>query len=65
MKKSISELKELSKICRGDILKMTYVSKSGHPGGSMSSIDIYLSVFNSIALTTRVTKFISFHETNA
>ncbi|BBE31392.1 transketolase [Tepiditoga spiralis] len=46
MKKSISELKKLSKICRGDILKMTYVSKSGHPGGSMSSIDIYLSVFN-------------------
>ncbi|MDO7977642.1 transketolase [Oceanotoga teriensis] len=46
MKQSIKELKDLSKICRGDILKMTSVSKSGHPGGSMSSIDLYLSVFN-------------------
>ncbi|GAB6189499.1 transketolase [Marinitoga arctica] len=46
MKKSIKELKELGKICRGDILKMTTIAKSGHPGGSMSSIDMYLSVFN-------------------
>ncbi|KLO24534.1 MULTISPECIES: transketolase [unclassified Marinitoga] len=46
MKKSLNELKELAKICRGDIIKMTTVAKSGHPGGSMSSIDMYLSVFN-------------------
>lgn len=46
MKKSLSELKELGRLCRGDILKMTTVAKSGHPGGSMSSIDMYLSVFN-------------------
>ncbi|AEX85228.1 transketolase [Marinitoga piezophila KA3] len=46
MKKSLKELKELAKICRADILKMTTVAKSGHPGGSMSSIDLYLSVFN-------------------
>lgn len=39
-------LMELAKQCRGDILKMTTLAKSGHPGGSMSSIDIYLVVWN-------------------
>ncbi len=38
------ELKELSRLCRGDILKMTTIAGSGHPGGSMSSIDIYLTI---------------------
>ncbi|MEO0128178.1 MAG: transketolase [candidate division WOR-3 bacterium] len=38
------ELKELSRLCRGDILKMTTIAGSGHPGGSMSSIDIYLTL---------------------
>jgi transketolase len=37
----ISLLKNFAKKCRGDILKMTTVASSGHPGGSMSSIDIY------------------------
>ncbi|AKI97311.1 transketolase [Kosmotoga pacifica] len=41
----LKELKELARICRGDILKMTTVANSGHPGGSMSSIDIYLTVY--------------------
>lgn len=40
-----SELKNLSQLCRGDILKMTTIAGSGHPGGSMSSIDIYLTIF--------------------
>ncbi|MEO0137149.1 MAG: transketolase [candidate division WOR-3 bacterium] len=39
-----TELKELARLCRGDILKMTTLAGSGHPGGSMSSIDIYLTV---------------------
>lgn len=39
------ELKELSTLCRGDILKMTTLANSGHPGGSMSSIDLYLVVY--------------------
>jgi|UniRef100_A0A7V3RGM7 transketolase len=39
------ELKELSKLCRGDILKMTTIAGSGHPGGSMSSVDIYVTLF--------------------
>ncbi|ACM23128.1 transketolase [Thermotoga neapolitana] len=41
----LKELKELGRLCRGDILKMTYIANSGHPGGSMSSIDLYLTVF--------------------
>jgi len=46
MKKSLCELELIAKECRGNILKMTTVSKSGHPGGSMSSVDLYLAVFN-------------------
>ncbi|KAA0258869.1 transketolase [Deferribacter autotrophicus] len=47
-KLSINELKELEKLsilCRGDILKMTTLAGSGHPGGSLSSIDMYLTVY--------------------
>lgn len=39
-------LRELSRICKGDILKMTNIAGSGHPGGSMSSLDIYLVVYS-------------------
>jgi len=42
----IRKLEELSKICKGDILTMTTLAGSGHPGGSMSSLDIYLTVFS-------------------
>lgn len=42
----IAKLKELSKLCKGDILTMTTLAKSGHPGGSMSSLDIYLTVYS-------------------
>ena len=42
----IEKLKKLSTIARGDILKMTTVAGSGHPGGSMSSIDIYLTLWH-------------------
>jgi transketolase len=41
----IAELQELARQCRGDILKMTTLAASGHPGGSMSSIDLYLTVY--------------------
>lgn len=48
---SISEgelrrLKEISHLARGDILKMTTLAKSGHPGGSMSSLDIFVVLFS-------------------
>jgi len=42
----IANLKELARLARGDILKMTTLAKSGHPGGSMSSIDIYLVLYS-------------------
>ncbi len=42
----IEKLKELSLLCRGDIIKMTTLAGSGHPGGSMSSIDIYLILYS-------------------
>ena len=42
----LEHLKELGRIARGDILKMTTLASSGHPGGSMSSIDIYLALFS-------------------
>jgi transketolase len=38
----ITRLNELGNLCRGDILKMTTLAASGHPGGSMSSIDFEL-----------------------
>lgn len=42
----LERLKELNRLARGDILKMTTLASSGHPGGSMSSIDIYLTLFS-------------------
>ena len=42
----LRRLAELSKQAKGDILKMTKIAGSGHPGGSMSSLDIYLVVFS-------------------
>jgi len=42
----LNRLKELGRLARGDILKMTTVAGSGHPGGSMSSIDIYLTLYH-------------------
>ncbi|MGQ9597381.1 MAG: transketolase [Thermoproteota archaeon] len=42
----LNELEELGRLARGDILKMTTLASSGHPGGSMSSIDIYLALFS-------------------
>ncbi len=45
-KETIRKLKELARICRGDVLKMTYVANSGHPGGSMSSMEIFLSIYS-------------------
>ncbi|MGB9909799.1 MAG: transketolase [Candidatus Hydrothermia bacterium] len=41
----LQELKELGRVVRGDIIKMTTLAQSGHPGGSMSSCDIYLVVW--------------------
>ncbi len=42
---AVNEIKATAKTCRGDILTMTTLSASGHPGGSMSSIDILATLY--------------------
>ena len=37
---------DIARAARGDILKMTTLVASGHPGGSMSSIDIYIVLYS-------------------
>ena len=44
--RSLKKLSDLSRLARGDILKMTTLAGSGHPGGSMSSIDFYLVLYS-------------------
>jgi len=44
--RSLKGLSELGRLARGDILKMTTLAGSGHPGGSMSSIDFYLVLYS-------------------
>jgi transketolase len=43
---SLKRLSDLARLARGDILKMTTLAGSGHPGGSMSSIDFYLVLYS-------------------
>jgi transketolase len=42
----LKRLTELARLARGDILKMTTLAGSGHPGGSMSSIDFYMVLYS-------------------
>jgi transketolase len=42
---TIASLQERARLARGDILKMTTLAGCGHPGGSMSSIDMYLTLY--------------------
>ena len=42
---SISELIEMSRLCRVDIVRMTHAAKSGHPGGSLSAIDFLVGLY--------------------
>lgn len=39
------ELREISKSCRRDIVKMIFDAKSGHPGGSLSCIDVLVALY--------------------
>ena len=43
--KEIENLKELSRLAKGDIVTMTRLAGTGHPGGSISSLDMYLVLF--------------------
>jgi len=44
--KDIDKFKQMAVQCRGDVLKMTTLASSGHPGGSMSSMEMYLAVYH-------------------
>ncbi len=50
-KEDIEKLKEMGKLLRGDVLRMTTVAGSGHPGGSISSLDIYLILYSYANIT--------------
>lgn len=45
MKKTIEELQDLAKEARREIVKMLNLSASGHPGGSLSSVEILISLY--------------------
>jgi transketolase len=47
----VEDLKKLSHLAKGDIITMIHLSGTGHPGGSMSSLDLYLTVFSSANLS--------------
>ncbi len=42
----IDRLEELARLARGDIVTMTSLAGSGHPGGSLSSLEMCLVVFS-------------------
>lgn len=44
-----NSLQETAKIIRADILKMIYTAQSGHPGGSLSLVEILMSLYYSVA----------------
>jgi transketolase len=42
----LQKLGDLTRQGRGDIIKMTSAAGSGHPGGSMSSLEVYLMLYH-------------------
>ena len=42
---SISELEEFARKCRVEIVKMVYRAQAGHPGGSLSEIDLISALY--------------------
>jgi len=47
-KPEMDNIAKLSNVARGEILKMTTIAKSGHPGGSMSTIDLMMMLYGMI-----------------
>lgn len=45
MEYSYNDLKNIAKECRKDILEEVYLAKSGHIGGSLSCIDILVTIY--------------------
>jgi transketolase len=46
----LDDLRRKAREARGDILRMTTLAGSGHPGGSLSSIDLYLALMECATL---------------
>lgn len=44
---TIGELEEMARRCRVEICRMTHRAKAGHPGGSLSEIDILCGLYGS------------------
>ena len=44
-KLSLSELQKISREVRRDIVEMIYEAGSGHPGGSLSSVEIMVALY--------------------
>ena len=44
----LTELKEITKDLRRSILKMTHAAASGHPGGSLSAVEILTVLYFSV-----------------
>ncbi len=47
----LEQLRDFSRAARGDILKMTMTAGSGHPGGSLSSVDLYAILWHCANIT--------------
>src|ERR1051326_4021129 len=45
MSKSIAELQQIAKRIRREIIEMTGAAKSGHPGGSLSAVEIVVELY--------------------
>ncbi len=45
MKKNIEELQDIAKVIRKDIVSMLTESASGHPGGSLSAVEILTALY--------------------
>lgn len=53
----IEALQNEANTARGSILKMTTLAKSGHPGGSMSTIDFLITLYNMANVDPKNPKF--------
>ena len=45
MPKTITELEEIARKCRVEIVKMVHRAQAGHPGGSLSEIDLLAALY--------------------
>ncbi|MAI39689.1 MAG: transketolase, partial [Euryarchaeota archaeon] len=45
MTKSVADLQEIARKCRVEIVKMVHRAQAGHPGGSLSEIDLITALY--------------------